>query len=689
MNKIRVFYWVLLFLLLSGSGAVLGMYWLNGPLSEEEQAKAVFSEYVRKWEEKQFGEMYEQLSLENKTTLTKEHFIKRYQTIYEGIEAKELKVEAIFPENIKQEADGVISFHYRISMNTFVREITYTGRATLLKEKQGNRKDWFIVWDPSFLFQGMQEGDKVLASTIPPERGEIIDRAGRVLATSGKVIDVGINPDEWAQLTQQEKNQVSLLLQVPLPQLTTLIQSQSARPATNIRITTVQEDDRRLEQLKHIQGIVLRPKKVRYYPYGEATAHLIGYLGVIQKEELEKRKLQGYRSSDMIGRTGLEQLYEEKLRGVPGGRISITDAEGKVKKVLAEKNAEDGEDLILAIDAELQRVIYEEYKQDAGTAAAIQPRTGEILALVSAPAYDPNDFVTGMSAAEWQRINEHPQKPLLNRFTRGYAPGSTLKPITAAIGLKQGVISPLDEMNVRGLHWQKDGSWGNYYVTRVSDHQAPVNLQKALVYSDNIYFAQAALAIGEDLFVQEAEEFGFGEALPIPYPLEPSRLFTDGMTNEIQLADSGYGQGEVTMTPLHLSLAYSAFVNEGSMIYPRLFRDESTPAYWKEDVMPSEVASRLRQDLLRVVEDPLGTGRGARTNGMRIAGKTGTAELKQKKGELGKENGWFVAFDADHADFLIAMIVEDVRGRGGSHILDARIKKIFSYVLNQAGKKHE
>lgn len=608
-------------------------------------------------------------------------FIKRYQTIYEGIDAQEVKVEPVYNGEVTPSEDGKILFHYRVSMNTFALPISFTGKATMVKERQNDQIGWFVDWNPTFLFPDMQEGDKVLAYTLPPKRGEIVDRAGRRLATSRVVVDIGINPSEWGALTTAGQSRVSQLLQIPLQDMTSLLRTYSSKQTGFVRVATLPEDDARIYALEKTKGVMQHKRQVRYYPYKEAMAHLIGYTGAISQEEWEKKKAQGYGSSDMIGKAGLEQLQEEQLRGTAGGRIFITGPDGTVKKIVAEKFPEDGKTLALTIDARIQQMIFEEIKQEAGTAAAIQPMTGEVLALVSAPSYDPNAFVVGMSSKEWSAITDNPKKPLLNRFAHGYAPGSTFKPLTAAIGLETNAISQEDEMRIQGLHWQKDSSWGKYEVTRVSDHGVPVNLQRALIYSDNIYFAQAALAIGKDSFLQKAEQFGFHETIPIPYPIEASTLANGIIKNEIQLADSGYGQGEVTMTPIHLALAYSAFVNEGNIIHPVLFRGDKTDKYWKTDVMPAEVAQVVKQDLLKVMEDPQGTGRGARVPGVRIAGKTGTAELKQKKGELGKENGWYAAFNVDNPRLLVAMMVEDVRGRGGSHVLDAKIRNIFTNVL--------
>lgn len=683
MKKTWIVFWTVFVVVLSGFFYLFWDFWKDTTQSEGERAKAAFTAYTTKWGEQKFSDMYEQLSLHTKKTISKEEFVSRYQNIYGGIEAKAIAVEPMYNGDVRPGENGQINFHYRLTMETFVEPISFTGKATLVKETQNDLEDWYIHWNPSFIFPEMKEGDKVRANTVYPRRGEITDRAGRPLATERIVVDIGINPGEWSQASQTGKLEVSKLLQIPLDDLTSKVQATTSKAAKFIRIATLPEDDARIKQLEKTEGLKLHKKKVRYYPYQDATAHLVGYVGAINQEEYEKRKDQGYKTSDVIGKSGLEQIFEEKLRGSAGGRIVITDADGTEKKTVAERFAKHGQSLALTIDAEVQRTIYQELKSEAGMAAAISPKTGEILALVNSPSFDPNAFVLGMSATEWKQLNENPQKPLLNRFARGFAPGSTFKPITAAIGLTSGAITPADSIHIRGLHWQKDTSWGGYEVTRVSDYGGPVNLEKALVYSDNIYFAKAALSIGKEQFAKKSELLGFHEALPIPYPLDKSKLYNDGFQNEIQLADSGYGQGEVTMTPLHLALVYSAFANNGNIVYPSLLQEDNKDGYWKTNVIPADVASTVKQHLIQVMEDPRGTGRGARVPGIRMAGKTGTAELKHKKGELGLENGWYAVFNVDDPRLLVTMMIEDVRGRGGSHVLDARIKRIFTKVLKE------
>lgn len=684
-KKAWICFWSVFLVILSGFVFLFWDYWKEGPKTDGEMAKAAFTAYTTNWKNQQFAHMYEQLSLDTKAKVTKDEFVSRYENIYGGIEAKPILVEPLYNGDVVPTEDGKINFHYRIKLDTFVEPISFTGKATLIKETQNDKKDWYIHWNPSFLFPGMQEGDKVRANTLYPKRGEILDRAGRRLATSRIVVDVGIRPDEWSKTPPAGRTQVSKLLQIPLANLMSVVSANAGKSGSFVRIATLPEDDARLQTLQQTASIVLQKKQVRYYPYQAAAAHLVGYTGAISQEEYEKRKDMGYRTSDIVGKAGLEQLFEQQLRGESGGRIAIVGADGTVKKIVAEQPAKNGQPLALTIDATVQQTIYSEFKQDAGTAAAISPATGEVLALVSSPSYDPNAFVLGMSTEEWKKLNDDPGKPLLNRFARGFAPGSTFKPLTAAMGLATGAITPADTVSVKGLHWQKDASWGAYEVTRVSDYGAPVDLKKALVYSDNIYFAKAALSIGEEPFVAQGKQLGFDEAVPIPYPLDPSRLANNGMRNEIQLADSGYGQGEVTMTPLHLALVYSAFVNEGNIVYPSLLQGEQKERYWKREAIPPQVAAIVRDDLVQVMEDPRGTGRGARVPGIRMAGKTGTAELKQKKGEQGQENGWYAVFNVDDPRLLVTMMVEDVRGRGGSHVLDARIKRIFAKLLQGVG----
>jgi penicillin-binding protein 3 len=316
-----------------------------------------------------------------------------------------------------------------------------------------------------------------------------------------------------------------------------------------------------------------------------------------------------------------------------------------------------------------------------GTSSAIHPKTGEVLALVNSPSYNPNEYTLGISGETRKKWANDPKNPKMNRFKYTYAPGSTLKPVTAAIGLENGTLDPNDVMKVNGKTWKKGESWGNYHVTRVSAVPS-VNLEKALIYSDNIYFAQEALDLGQEQFVSGLKKFGFGEEVPVSFPFEKSTMGEEGMT-EIQLADSGYGQGKIQMSALHLGLSYTPFLNNGNLLAPKLDQSKTDPAIWKENVISPETAKIIRDDLVKVVSSSNGTALEAYMPKMPLAGKTGTAELKKSKTDKnGMELGWFVAYNTEDPSLLVTMMIEDVKERGGSHYLVPKVKKVFEENFN-------
>ncbi len=204
-----------------------------------------------------------------------------------------------------------------------------------------------------------------------------------------------------------------------------------------------------------------------------------------------------------------------------------------------------------------------------------------------------------------------------------------------------------------------------------------MNLDKALVYSDNIYFAQAALSIGKDKFLSGLQNFGFDtKDFKYTYPIQNSKA--GNIKSDVALADSGYGQAQVETNVLHLASTYTVFVNNGNMIQPVLLADEETGQVWRENLVSSGDAAKLSASLEKVVQDPAGTAHMGKIDGYPIAGKTGTAELKQAQGEKGKENGWFVAYNTDNPDLLMAIMIEGVEGRGGSAIPVKMAKNIFA-----------
>ena len=429
-------------------------------------------------------------------------------------------------------------------------------------------------------------------------------------------------------------------------------------------------------------NILAETKTNREYPYKDITAHITGYVQGITAEELESKAEKGYNPHSIIGKTGLEQVYEERLKGKDGLKIYIEDNNGNIVKTIAETKGNDGEDIKLTIDINLQTKLYEKIKNDKGFFVVMNPQTGEILALVSTPSYDPNKFVTGMTNNEWNSISTNEAKPLFTRFISTWCPGSTFKPITGAIGLTTGNLSEDDEFNYSGLAWQKDSSWGDHKITTLTAYSGKKNLKNALIHSDNIYFAQAALKIGEKTFTEGLDKIKFNEDIDFELDTNKSTYSnSERIEREATLADSGYGQGQLLVNPIHMASIYSAFVNEGNMLKPYIeYKENREKEYLVKNAFSKEAANIIREDLIQVVESPTGTAHDLKVNGVKLAGKTGTAELKASKEEKGKTLGWFNCFTVDEEldkSMLIVSMVEDGGSNGGSRYLKKIIRTLF------------
>lgn len=426
--------------------------------------------------------------------------------------------------------------------------------------------------------------------------------------------------------------------------------------------------------------------EVREYPLGEAAAHLVGYVQSVTAEDLENHAGEGYTANSVMGKSGMEGLFEKELKGQNGCDIYIVDSDGNKKAELASIFVQDGKDIQLTIDAELQRSLYEQFKEDKSCSVAMNPYTGEVLALVSTPSYDNNDFIMGLSNEQWTALNEDENKPMYNRFRQVWCPGSTFKPIIAAIGLESEAIDPMEDYGNEGLSWQKDSSWGSYCVTTLHTYE-PVILENALIYSDNIYFAKAALKIGADQLMQSLNQIGFNQELPFDIKMSESQYSNmDKIETEIQLADSGYGQGQILVNPLHLASIYTAFLNDGNMIKPYLHADGSTSSeIWIKDAFSPQIVLEVMEGLEGVVNNPEGTGYGACREDIRLAGKTGTAELKATKEDTsGTEIGWFTVFTTDRDTenpILLISMVENVKDIGGSGYVVEKDKAILDEYL--------
>ena len=509
-----------------------------------------------------------------------------------------------------------------------------------------------------------------------------------LLAGEGTVSSVGLVPGKMNENSEEDIKKLSELLEISEDRINSLLGASYVQDDTFVAITNVAKENYDLkEQLLEIPGVKITDATARVYPYGEEIAHLIGYVQNITAEELEENSDKGYTANSVIGKTGLERVYEDRLRGYDGSEIYITDSQGNRNQTIAKIDVQNGEDIKLTIDVSIQSYVYEEFKNDKSAVVIMNPKTGEILALCSTPSYDTNDFILGISSSKWESLQNDANNPLYNRYQASYAPGSSFKPVIGAIGLTTGKIDKDEDFGTSGTAWQKDSSWGTYNVTTLATYSGKANLLNALIYSDNIYFAKAALKIGSDTLSSELNRIGFNKQIDFAQAMTAS-TFANNSTfeSEIQLADTGYGQGKVLTNPVHMASIYSAFVNNGNMIKPYIeYAEMPKSEVYIQNAFSSDAANTIKEDLIQVVENPNGTAHEAQISGVTLAGKTGTAEIKESQDdETGTELGWFNAFIADEnssKQYLIISMVEDVKGRGGSHYLLPKVKSIFQKII--------
>lgn len=641
-------------------------------INKTEKPDQVLQDYFTKISEEKYEEAYEMLSESAKNKIAKDTFVKKNDSIYKGIDMTDLKTEITNVENNEK-------ITYNQKMNTSAGEISFTNEASVIKED----KKYKINWKNRLIYPYLNENDKIRVKTLKAERGNIYDRNNILLAGKGNISSIGLVPGKMSENKEEDIQKLSTILGVSVESINNKLGMSYVKDDTFVPIKNVAKTETQLkERALSISGVKITTESSRVYTLGKEASQLIGYVQSISAEELEENKGKGYNSNSVIGKAGIEKVYEEILRGKDGKEIYIEDENGKKVKTVAKQEVENGKDVKLTIDANKQKQVYESLEENKGSYVAMDSKTGEIMALVSTPSYDSNDFVLGMSTDEWKSLNEDEKNPLLNRFTKAWSPGSTFKPVTGAIAITEGKINPKEDFGRSGLSWQKDSSWGSYMVTTLTPYNEPANMQNALIRSDNIYFAKVALKLGYNKFMEGLNKLGFNEDINFEIGTTKSTYDTDGkITDEVQLADSGYGQGQILVNPIHMASIYSAFVNNGNMIKPTIIYEEDKKVeYLKENAISQEAANTIKEDLIQVVESPNGTAHDAKIEGVKIGAKTGTAELKASKDEKGEVLGWFNAFTADESSenqLVVVSMIEDANSVGGSHYLFPKVTQLF------------
>ena len=639
--------------------------------------------FIQLWHEQNFEKMYELLTDEAKRTYSEEDFIDRYEKIYNDLEINDIAISYEDKSEIDLEMaieNKDIQYKIDVSLESIAGPIQFTNdlQLVLVEDEKEEDAEWLIDWNPGLIFPELKDGGKIRIVTEEPKRGEILDRNQMPLALNDIAYEIGVVPSKF-QHKENEIEHIARLLNMSVAAIEEQLNASWVQDDHFVPLKVVaKSDEKTLNELLTIPAVSTAETTGRVYPAGEAAAHLTGYIGKITEEEIKNNKDYPYKESDLIGKRGLEQLYEKQLRGEPGVKIFIEkeQEDGSLEEiVLAEKPVKHGEHIQVNIDVNIQEKIFATFENRPGTAAAIHPKTGEIIALVSSPSFDPNEFVYGITQTKWNKLMEHEDEPFVNRFTATYAPGSVIKPISAIIGLNEGVIDPNEGIEIKGLTWGKD-SWGDYEVRRVSSTGKPVDLRDALVYSDNIYFAMKAVELGHKKYTDGLKEFGFTEKLPMEYPFTISQISNEGhLQDEVLLANTSYGQGEIEVSSLHMALMYTPIINGGNLIKPSLLTTEPSGEVWKENILSEDHAKILQKHLRDVVTD--GTAKIADIDEVKISGKTGTVELKLTQDSTGHQNGWFVGYPTDDKDIIIAMMMEKVENLGTSTLVAEKVTEVI------------
>lgn len=560
-------------------------------------------------------------------------------------------------------------------------------------------------------YRNLSENNRFRLEDVIAPRGMIFDRQGRILVDNRPAFNLAIVPEDVKDL---EKTLDHLGKILDFDHSKSMGKLSSARSGAPIRPVVIKEEMTRDELAAveihryYLPGVVVQVQPKRSYEVPSFAAHLLGYLGEIGQTQLKEINHLDYKPGDLLGKYGVEMKWEEFLKGHRGGRQVEVDSAGRRLRTLQEVSPVPGHNLVLTLDSRLQLIAENALRGKAGAIVAMNPGNGDILAMVSSPSFDQNQFVIGLTSEEWQAIVNDPLHPLTNKTIQGqYPPGSTFKPVVLAAALETGFVNPDTSFDCWGRY-----RLGNhiYRCWRKGGH-GRLNLYEALVRSCDIYFYQLGQKVGVDLMAEYARRFGLGGKTHIQLSNEALGLIP---TSEWKQRRFGIpwqkgedlvvaiGQGFVLVTPIQMALFYASIANGGKLVKPRVVqRVEDADGnviktieseIRKEQIIRPSTLSFLQKALAGVVQEPFGTGRAARQEGIKVAGKTGTAQVVRMEEDEDensdeepyefRDHAWFIAFaPLEEPEILVAVLVEH-GGHGGSAaapIAREVMKEYFEY----------
>ena len=524
------------------------------------------------------------------------------------------------------------------------------------------------------------ENNRIKIIPKPPVRGNLYDRKGRVLAATRLSHSAYI----WTKVQKEEnwseiRSLVSKILQIPEAEIQAKLEQEGYDSPTLIRIARNLKPEQITaieENRNQLKGVEVDVDTVRYYPHKQLASHVLGYTREIDAEQLEKLKAQGYRMGDIVGKMGVEEAFESKLRGEWGGILLEVDGAGKAQRLLGVKEAKAGKDVTLTIDLDLQKSAEAALGERKGAIVALNPQDGSVLAMASYPGFDPNIFSGRVTPEVWKKVQAKGY-PLINRAVRGFPPASTFKIVTATAGMESGKYPPKTILPTYAYLYVGGTAFGEWNRAGFG----PMGYVRALQWSSNTFHGQIGKGVGGETLIQWARNYGFGRKTGIELGQDYGGLIADDAWKrkrfnwewtEGDTVNMSIGQGFTLATPLQIAVMFAVPANGGYLVQPHLYQDKETFLQKRKSLnLKPDTVKTLREGLKAVITGGTGTS----VNSPSIpsaAGKSGTAEAPP-----GESHAWFGAFAPYQNPEIVVVAFAEHSGGGGGSVAGPMVRQVL------------
>ena len=654
--------------------------------------------FLESWERTDYKGMYALLSPPAQAEITQAEFAQYYHDV-----ATEITMTALETQLVSLLQDGPQGqAAYRLIMDTLLVGRIETDNLMSLSYADGR---WGVNWSPGLIFRELEDGNILRMFRHAPSRGNIYDRSGTGLAVEDQAVTVGVVP---GQIEDEDKLLAELSWILGLWAASIKEKYALARPDWYVPIgdLSFEASQAHYSTLTSLPGVVLRDKWVRAYRHGGLAAHLLGYMGRIEQDEQAEWVAKGYSGDEMVGKAGLERWGDPYLAGRRGGTLVVLTPTGRQLVTIKEQPAVQSRSIYSTLDRRLQQVVEATLGDERGAIVALDPNTGQILAMASRPTFDPNMFVTGIDSGQWQVLANDASRPLVNRATQGtYPPGSVFKIVTMAAALEEGGLTPGSTFDCLGIWYGLGKDWPK--TCWLERGHGQVNLVQALTVSCDITFYELGKHLYEldpTLLPRYARLFGLGAPIGVGTTDEVAGLVPDHDWKIAELGEAWFmgdsvnlaiGQGYLLVTPLQVATMVASVGNGGTLYRPQLVLRVAASSEEPEQVfepqelgrlpMKPETLSAIREGLLGAATSPEGTAyRAFKGMAIAVAGKTGTAE-----NPYGDPHAWFAGYaPADHPQIAVVVLVEN--GGEGSQVAAPLFRQVVeAFFKLQQGESPE